>query len=50
MIEEQLSAALRGHEQVRARLPALERDVLDGRVTPTLAARTLLGSFGVQSG
>ena len=50
MVEEQLLAALRGHEQVRSRLPALERDVLDGRVTPTLAARALLEGFGVESG
>jgi len=50
MVEEQLIAALRGHEQVGAVLPALERDVLDGRVTPTLAARRLLESFGVESG
>ncbi len=50
MVEEQLLAALRGHEQVRATLPALERDVLDGRLTPTLAARALLERFGVSVG
>ena len=46
MVEEQLLASLRGHPQVRASLPALERDVLDGRLTPTLAARSILESFG----
>jgi LAO/AO transport system kinase len=50
MVEEQLLASLRGHAEVSARLPALERDVLDGRVTPTLAARSILESFGVGSG
>ncbi len=49
MVEEQLLGALRGHDEVRARLPALERDVLDGRLTPTLAARLLLERFGVAS-
>ncbi len=47
MVEQQLIASLRNHDQVQARLPALERDVLDGRLTPTLAARTLLERFGV---
>ncbi len=50
MVEEQLLAALRGHPEVAGRLGALERDVLDGRLTPTLAARTILERFGVGSG
>ncbi len=50
MVEEQLLASLRAHPQVRAGLPGLERDVLDGRLTPTLAARDLLRSFGVEVG
>jgi LAO/AO transport system kinase len=50
MVEEQLLASLRAHAQVGAQLPALERDVLEGRLTPTLAARSILESFGVESG
>jgi len=50
MVEEQLLASLRNHGEVKASLPAMERDVLDGRLTPTLAARQLLRSFGVEVG
>jgi LAO/AO transport system kinase len=49
MVEERLLAALRAHPGVRDRLEALERDVLAGRLTPTLAARELLDAFGVES-
>ncbi len=47
MVEEQLLGALRSHAEVESILPALERDVLDGKLTPTLAARSLLQAFGV---
>ena len=50
MVEEQLLSSLRNHGEVKASLPAMERDVLDGRLTPTLAARQLLRSFGVEVG
>ena len=42
LVEERLLEDLRGHEGVRSLLPALEADVREGRVPPTLAALRLL--------
>ncbi|PTL76468.1 methylmalonyl Co-A mutase-associated GTPase MeaB [Vitiosangium sp. GDMCC 1.1324] len=45
MIEDGLRAALNSHPGVSAIGPALERDVREGRATPTSAARRVLGVF-----
>ncbi|WP_375770873.1 methylmalonyl Co-A mutase-associated GTPase MeaB [Archangium gephyra] len=45
MIEDGLRAALHAHPGVAELGPALERDVREGRATPTLAARRVLGTF-----
>jgi LAO/AO transport system kinase len=44
-IEEGMMAALRGHPEVARRLTELETQVAAGRMTPTEAARTILGAF-----
>ena len=44
-IRETLIATFRGHPAVRAELDALEAQVTRGEVTPTAAARILLGRF-----
>jgi GTPase len=45
MIEDGLRAALHAHPGVAELGPTLERDVREGRATPTLAARRVLGAF-----
>ena len=45
MIEDGLRAALHAHPGVASLGPALERDVREGRATPTLAARRILETF-----
>ncbi|OJT17825.1 ATPase/protein kinase [Archangium sp. Cb G35] len=45
MIEDGLRAALHAHPGVAELGPALERDVREGRATPTLSARRILGAF-----
>lgn len=45
MIDDQLRTRLRGHPEVRAMTGDLERDILDARITPTLAAERILGVF-----
>ena len=45
MIEDGLRAALHAHPGVASLGPALERDVREGRATPTLAARRVLETF-----
>ena len=45
-LEGRLMDALHTHPDVAAALPGLERDVRDGRMTPTLAAARLLDAFG----
>ncbi|REG20739.1 LAO/AO transport system kinase [Archangium gephyra] len=45
MIEDGLRAALHAHPGVAELGPALEHDVREGRATPTLAARRVLGTF-----
>ena len=49
-VEDQLMADLRRDPAVAGCLPALERDVLDGRATPGLAASTILAAFGQGDG
>ena len=44
-VDDRLLTALRGHSAVRSLLPALEADVRDGRLTPTLAADRILDAF-----
>ena len=41
-----LVAALHANAEVKRRAQELERDVIERRTTPTLAARTLLASAG----
>ncbi len=45
MIEDGLRAALHAHPEVATLGPGLERDVREGRATPTLAARRVLETF-----
>ncbi|WP_119461329.1 methylmalonyl Co-A mutase-associated GTPase MeaB [Rhodospirillaceae bacterium SYSU D60014] len=44
-LSDSLLAALKAHPEIARRLPALEAEVAQGRVTPTTAARTLLSAF-----
>ncbi len=46
LLEEGLAGSFRSHPGVAARLPALEAEVQDGRVTAPAAARELLALFG----
>ena len=45
MVTDRLAARLREHPEVRAQTPELERAVLDGELTPTLAADRILETF-----
>jgi GTPase len=47
MVRERLLDRLRTDEAVRAALPAVERDVRAGSLTPTLGAETLLAKLGL---
>jgi LAO/AO transport system kinase len=47
MVEARVLDALRTHPEVKRRVPALEADVLAGKLTPTLGARALLEAFGI---
>jgi LAO/AO transport system kinase len=47
MVEDRALQALRSHPEVQRRAPALEADVLAGKITPTLGARALLEAFGL---
>ncbi len=47
-IEEGLIAELRAHPKVARDLSELERQVADGAITPTAAARTILDRFGAR--
>lgn len=47
LVEEELIHRLRTSEAVQAVAPALERGVLDGQTTPTLAALEILSAFGL---
>ncbi len=47
MMEDRLMDALRRHPQVIHDLPATERDVIEGRLTATLAVDHLLKAFGL---
>ncbi len=48
MVRDTLMTRLRDHTEVRSIAPELERDVRDGRLTPTLAAERILKAFGVR--
>jgi LAO/AO transport system kinase len=48
MVRDTLMTRLRDHPEVRSIAPELERDVRDGRVTPTLAAERILKAFGLR--
>lgn len=45
MVDERLRGAVRAHPQVAQALPGLERDVVDGRLASTTAARRILELF-----
>lgn len=47
LVEDRLLQALHHHPAVKAQREALERDVMEGRLTATLAATRILGAFGV---
>ncbi len=49
MVREQLLDRLAGHTSVRAVVEEVERDVREGRSTPTLAAERILEAFGAPS-
>lgn len=48
MVRDTLMTRLRDHPEVRSSAPELERDVRDGRLTPTLAAERILKAFGLR--
>jgi LAO/AO transport system kinase len=48
MVRDQLMDRLNADPAVRAALPALERDVRDGALTPTLAAQEVLDRLGLR--
>jgi LAO/AO transport system kinase len=47
MVDEGLLAAVREHPEIAGALPGLERNVLEGRMTPTSAAEAILHTFGI---
>jgi LAO/AO transport system kinase len=49
LILDRLERTFRTHPRVAARLPAVEADVIAGRLTPTAAADALLGELGLAS-
>jgi LAO/AO transport system kinase len=48
MVRDALMTRLRDHPEVRAITPEVERDVQEGRLTPTLAAERVLKAFGLR--
>jgi len=50
MLEDRLITALKRHPAVLDELPAIQRDVAEGRLTPTLAVEHLLALFGLPAG
>ena len=49
MVEDRVLDALHAHPDVAATTQETEQAVLDGRLTPTLAAQALLDAFGVNA-
>lgn len=49
MVDDRVLTALRRHPEVASRGDEIEADVTAGRLTPTLAAREILRSFGVNA-
>ncbi|MBW2713902.1 MAG: methylmalonyl Co-A mutase-associated GTPase MeaB [Deltaproteobacteria bacterium] len=47
MIEDQLLTSLKNHPEVSGQLASLEEQVIQGELTPTLAAQKVLKAFGV---
>jgi LAO/AO transport system kinase len=50
LVDEGLRNAAREHPEVASSLPELERDVLDGKTTPTSAAEEILRAVGIDGG
>ena len=48
MVDERLLSALRHHPEVMRLRPQIEKDILEGRSTPTLGAKALLAAFGMK--
>jgi LAO/AO transport system kinase len=48
MVEERVLHALHAHAEVTKLAPKLERQLLDGKLTPTLGAQALLEAFGLE--
>jgi hypothetical protein len=48
MVESRVLQALHSHAEVARRVPALEADILAGKITPTLGARAILEAFGIE--
>jgi GTPase len=48
MVRDALMSRLSDNPEVRAITPEVERDVQDGRLTPTLAAERILKAFGLR--
>jgi LAO/AO transport system kinase len=49
MLDERLHRAMMADEKVRARLPELERDVAEKRITPVNAVREIVALMGLES-
>ncbi len=47
MVDEGLLTAVREHPEIATALPRIEKDVLEGRMTPSSAAETILRAFGI---
>jgi LAO/AO transport system kinase len=48
MVESRVLQALHSHAEVARRVPALEAEILAGKITPTLGARAILEAFGIE--
>jgi LAO/AO transport system kinase len=48
MVESRVLQALHSHAAVARRVPALEAEILAGKITPTLGARAILEAFGIE--
>jgi LAO/AO transport system kinase len=48
MVEDRVQQALRAHPAVKERARVLEKEVLAGKLTPTLGARAILEAFGIE--
>ena len=47
MVEDRLVSKLRNHPKIKAMVPAIEGEVVDGKLTPALAVERLFKAFGI---